>query len=70
MWELLREKTDLTEEQLRDKILEVDLRDGATDNKMAPAMMECPHCKARITSRRTNCVMCGLEVPRRHQFET
>lgn len=69
MWELLREKAGVTEDELRDKILEVDLRDGSTDGRMASSIVECPHCKARTNSRRPTCIMCGLEIPRKHQLE-
>jgi hypothetical protein len=69
MWELLRDKAGVTEDELRDKILEVDLRDGSTDGKMASFIVECPHCKARTNSRRPTCIICGLEIPRKHQLE-
>jgi hypothetical protein len=69
MWELLREKADVNEDQLRDKILEVDLRDGATDGKMSPTIQECTHCKSKTNSRRPTCIICGVELPKKHQFE-
>ena len=69
MWELLRDKAGVTEAELRDKILEVDLRDGSTDGRMASTIVECPHCHAKTNSRRPTCVMCGVEIPRNHQFE-
>jgi hypothetical protein len=69
MWELVREKTSITDQQLADKILEVDLRDGQTDGKIAPVMIECPNCHKPTNSRRPTCVSCGVELKRKHQFE-
>lgn len=69
MWELLRDKTGVTEAELTDKILEVDLRDGSTDGRMTSAAVDCPHCHAKTSPRRPTCLMCGVEIPRRQQFE-
>lgn len=69
MWELLRERTNVTDKELADKILEVDLRDGQTDGRIAPAALECPNCHKSISSRRPTCVYCGVELKRRHLFE-
>ena len=35
MWELLRDRSDLTEEDIEAKILEIDARDGRVDGKIA-----------------------------------
>jgi hypothetical protein len=69
MWELLRERSNVTDEELSDKVLEVDLRDGQTDGRIAPTSVECPNCHQLSNSRRVTCVFCGAEMPRRHLFE-
>lgn len=69
MWELLRERTEVTDKELSDKVLEVDLRDGHTDGRIAPQAAECPHCKRAVNGRRPTCMYCGVELPRRHLFE-
>jgi hypothetical protein len=69
MWELLRERSTVTDKELADKILEVDLRDGQTDGRMAPTFLECPNCHKPTNSRRPTCVYCGVEVKRRHLFD-
>ncbi len=69
MWELLRERSHVTDKDLADKILEVDLRDGQTDGRIAPIACECPNCHKPISSRRPTCVYCGVELKRRHLFE-
>lgn len=69
MWELLREHNGLTDEALKEKMLEVDGRDGRTDGKIATQSMDCPKCGAKTHSRRRLCVMCGEPVVRAHVFE-
>lgn len=69
MWEMLRERAEFTDQQLMDRILEVDLRDGKADGKMAARIVDCHHCKAKTNSRRANCIMCGMELQKDHAFE-
>lgn len=69
MWELIRERTDLTEEDLDQKILEVDGRDGRIDGKISRQIADCPHCGRKTNTRRDVCLMCGGELKRLHQFE-
>lgn len=66
MWEMIRENTNITDQQLADKVLEVDLRDGQTDGRIAPASEECPNCHKPTNSRRPTCLSCGVELKRRH----
>jgi len=68
MWELLRDYSDLTEEHLEAKMLEIDGRDGKVDGKMSATTFDCPHCGRPTNSRRDNCVMCGAPLPRQHKF--
>lgn len=44
MWELLRSCSDLTEDDLEKKILEIDGRDGNVDGKMGVQPLDCPAC--------------------------
>jgi len=69
LWELLRDRTDLTEEDLEAKILEVDLRDGRADGKMGTRPLDCPSCGRKTNSTRSICMMCGAPLKRPHQFE-
>lgn len=68
MWELLRDFSDLTEEHIENKILEIDSRDGKVDGKMSPQLLDCWECGRPTNSRRSNCVMCGAPIDRPHQF--
>lgn len=69
MWELLRDRAGITEEELKTKILEVDLRDGMTDGRMSTQITDCPKCGAKTNSKRATCVMCGAPLDLRHSFE-
>ncbi|MEZ5302285.1 MAG: hypothetical protein R3F11_16870 [Verrucomicrobiales bacterium] len=69
MWELLREHTPLSEAQLREKILEVDRRDGRVDGQIAPKMVNCPRCGRPTSKTRQSCLWCGEIVPHEHAFE-
>lgn len=69
MWELLRDRLGVTEEELTTKMLEVDLRDGSTDGKMSTQITDCPKCGAKTNSKRATCVMCGAPLEVKHRFE-
>jgi len=59
LWELLRERLDLTEQELLDRVQEIDLRDGKADGRMATHVAECPACQRPVNSRRKTCLYCG-----------
>ncbi|HOF18958.1 MAG TPA: hypothetical protein PK082_08605 [Phycisphaerae bacterium] len=59
MWELLRERTGLTEEDLLAKVREIDLRDGAEDGKVARQLKRCPRCDRVMSAKHARCLYCG-----------
>lgn len=61
LWELLSEKTGLTEEEVYARMQEVDLRDGKADGKISRQVTACPHCQRPVSSRRNVCLYCGAE---------
>ena len=69
LWELLRERTGISEEELAAKILEVDLRDGQTNGRMSTQITECPKCRSKTNSKRATCVICGARLASPHAFE-
>jgi hypothetical protein len=68
MWELLRECSDLTEDDLERKILEIDGRDGCVDGKIGAQQLDCPSCGRKTNSKRNACIMCGAPIKRPYQF--
>lgn len=62
MWTLLRDKLDLTDEQLIDQITALDLSDGKLDGKVRRTAVRCPKCDRTIARRFPNCMYCGQAV--------
>jgi ribosomal protein S27AE len=59
LWELLRDRTDLTEDDLLAKVQEVDLRDGQADGKITKTVKKCPRCGRTMSPRHGECLYCG-----------
>lgn len=59
LWELLRERLDLTEAELLERVQQIDLRDGKVDGRMATSVSQCPACDRPVNSRRPQCLYCG-----------
>jgi hypothetical protein len=68
MWELLKEVSDLTEQDLDKKILEIDSRDGTADGKIGMQQFDCPSCGRKTNSKRNSCVMCGAPIKGPYPF--
>jgi hypothetical protein len=59
MFELLQQTSGLSEDQLKAKIQEIDLRDGQADGRMTPQGKRCPKCDAMMSPRFGRCLFCG-----------
>ena len=59
LWELLKERGELTEEDLAVKVREIDLRDGRADGKIAKQIKRCPKCDRVMSPRHQKCMYCG-----------
>jgi hypothetical protein len=69
MWELLSQHTHISNNDLIRKVVEVDTRDGKSDGKMAPRVIQCPKCKNNVNTRHPRCVVCGSVIATKHPFE-
>jgi len=69
LWEILRDRTKLTEVELIEKITEIDLRDGKEDSRMGTRGAPCPRCNRVLSRRHDNCMYCGAEVGKPHLFQ-
>jgi len=69
MWELLRERTGISEAELLAKIKEVDLRDGSQDGRMTTVPIKCPACGKPANSKMIRCLYCGVALPKQHVFQ-
>ncbi|MBI9018613.1 MAG: hypothetical protein JEZ07_15275 [Phycisphaerae bacterium] len=63
LWELMRDKMGITEQQLNDKLYEVDMRDGVLDGKnQRNQAANCPKCNRKVSPRHSACIYCGQEM--------
>ena len=70
IFELLEERTGVTDQDLVKKIAEVDLRDGKADGKMAAAAKPCPSCESMMSPRFNRCLFCGHKDTSGDPFNT
>ena len=61
LWELLREKLNISDADLEKRIREVDLRDGVADGRMTDVALKCPACSRVSSSKHWKCLYCGQE---------
>ena len=61
MWSLIQEKTGLTEEDLVERVTEIDLADGEADGKVTRRIAKCPKCDRMMAARHKRCMYCGHE---------
>ena len=69
MWELLRNKAKLTDEDIIKQMQVIDLRDGVEDGKMTRQTLVCPECGRNVSSRREQCLYCGTWLVKSNLFE-
>ena len=62
MWSLL-EDAGYTDEQLREKIQEIDLADGIEDGKRTKLVAQCSACDAKVAPGLASCQFCGTALP-------
>ena len=63
MWTLLRDRLQVTDEQLAQRIGELDESDGILDGRARRPLKSCPHCQKTIPGRFPRCLYCGEPVP-------
>jgi hypothetical protein len=69
LWEILRSRLEIPEEELLAKIGEIDLRDGVKDQRMTPQLISCPKCGRRMNTKTTRCIYCGTSVAKPNVFQ-
>lgn len=69
MWSLLKEKTNLTEQELLERVTELDLKDGVLDGKYVKAPVDCPKCGSKMSRKFNRCLFCGQECTDKSVFD-
>lgn len=68
LWSLLKERTGLSEEDLAQRIQEIDLADGQLDGKVRVQIQMCPHCQRTLSQKHNRCLFCGYEPEQKDAF--
>jgi hypothetical protein len=65
LWTMLKDEHGYTDDQLIQKVQEIDLRDGRLDGKVAKQPpSKCPQCGRAVSARRPMCIFCGAACTR------
>lgn len=59
MWELMKEETELTDDDLAAKFIELDESDGRQNYRRQRVAQECGSCDAKVPPTRVRCQFCG-----------
>jgi hypothetical protein len=70
MWSLVQSETNLTEEDLLERVREIDMMDGTADGKITRQVVRCSKCDRPMSSRHTRCIYCGSENLVASAFDT
>jgi len=62
MWSLVREKTDLSDEDLTDRMLELDAADGHVDGRVRRKPTICERCERPTSRRLPRCFYCSHPI--------
>jgi hypothetical protein len=69
VWELLKERGKLTEDDLAAKVAELDAKDGVADGQLTRSVRKCVKCQRTVPAKQSKCMYCGLEQPLTSVFE-
>ncbi|MCH7959641.1 MAG: hypothetical protein IID08_05900 [Candidatus Hydrogenedentes bacterium] len=64
IWELVRDRMNLSEQEIESKVKEIDQRDGIADDRISEIPLKCPSCGRVSSSRFWKCLYCGQEFER------
>lgn len=70
LWSLLKERAGLSEEDLANRIQEIDLADGQLDGRVRAQIQTCPHCQRTLSQKHNRCLFCGYEPEEKDAFST
>lgn len=69
MWSLLKEKVGVTEEELINRMVEIDISDRKADGKVTPDVRKCGKCGRTLAAKHRKCLYCGAADLRATAFD-
>lgn len=69
LWSLLRQVSDVTDEDLLERVKDIDLTDGRLDGKVRQPVGKCPQCNRVMSQKHKKCLYCGYEHIRGGPFD-
>lgn len=69
MWSLVQEKTQLTEQDLLERVKLLDQMDGVDDGKATKSVGKCDKCGRTMNARHKHCLYCGYTRPITSAFD-
>ena len=61
MWSLLKD-SGWTDQQLQERLTQIDLVDGVEDGRRTPKPIRCTKCDSMVEAGRSSCAFCGVAV--------
>ncbi len=63
LWTIMKEEHGYSDDQLIEKVSEIDMRDGRLDGQAkTPQVLKCPNCGRTLMKHRPVCLYCGAAV--------
>ena len=69
MWEVMKEKLAVRDEELVEKVAVLDASDGVADGKLTATPKKCAACKRPLFPKHRKCLYCGAAVVIDNVFE-
>jgi hypothetical protein len=69
VWELLKQRAKLTEDDLVAMVATLDAKDGVADGQLTRTARKCVKCQRTVAAKQYKCMYCGAEQPVTSVFE-
>lgn len=64
MWSLLQDRTGLKDDELLNRMQQIDMQDGVADGRISPqGVQTCAKCQRPMSRKHERCMYCGADHP-------